>query len=137
MTNLEKIKENRKKWVAALRSGDYIQGHNYLCRDDNYCCLGVLSEIAGAKKTPAPSDAFISTNVFLFDKDGFTLSDRSMKFVGLSTPIGRYQDKNGNWQCLVDDNDINGFTFNELADLIESEPNGLFEVINENEEILV
>ena len=41
------VKELRRKWLRALRSGRYKQGRGVLCRiiDDNryeYCCLGVL-----------------------------------------------------------------------------------------------
>lgn len=40
-----------KKWVEALRSGDYQQGIEYLCNEDEisgnftYCCLGVACDI--------------------------------------------------------------------------------------------
>lgn len=38
---------NRAKWVAALRSGQYEQGTNYLSPDGlSYCCLGVACELA-------------------------------------------------------------------------------------------
>lgn len=37
----------KQEWVAALRSGHYMQGHGYLRdRDGGHCCLGVLCEIA-------------------------------------------------------------------------------------------
>jgi hypothetical protein len=43
--------EIKAEWVAALRSGDYIQGKGQLCAEDHegkmrHCCLGVLSELA-------------------------------------------------------------------------------------------
>ena|SRR6478736_5258237 len=34
--------ELKNKWVAALRSGEYKQGKEFLCKNDSYCCLGVL-----------------------------------------------------------------------------------------------
>lgn len=45
-------KELKAKWVKALRSGEYKQGHGSLCRraDDgsySFCCLGVLEDVAG------------------------------------------------------------------------------------------
>jgi hypothetical protein len=61
----------KAKWVAALRSGDYEQGHNYLkiTREGYkngaypsstgihepqaaaaYCCLGVVCEVVGIKR---------------------------------------------------------------------------------------
>lgn len=38
-----------KKWIKALRSGDYEQGEGSLCSDDGrrFCCLGVLADIQG------------------------------------------------------------------------------------------
>lgn len=53
--------ELKARWVAALRSGDYTQTRFNLARDDlgiravnrsearSFCCLGVLSYIAGDK----------------------------------------------------------------------------------------
>jgi hypothetical protein len=40
----------KDRWVAALRSGEYAQGHTRLRTDDDipkYCCLGVLCRIVG------------------------------------------------------------------------------------------
>ena len=40
----------KMKWVDALRSGKYKQGHTVLRdKNDNYCCLGVLCDISNAK----------------------------------------------------------------------------------------
>ena len=41
--------ELKQKWIAALRSGEYIQGKEtlYNARADTYCCLGVLCRVAG------------------------------------------------------------------------------------------
>lgn len=38
--------EIKKRWIEALRSGKYNQGRGYLCKDDSFCCLGVLCELA-------------------------------------------------------------------------------------------
>jgi hypothetical protein len=45
-------KEVIKNWVATLRSGEYMQGQEYLrCKDqdanepDKFCCLGVLCDM--------------------------------------------------------------------------------------------
>jgi hypothetical protein len=38
--------EVKQKWVAALRSGNYEQGKNYLKTfNGKFCCLGVLCDI--------------------------------------------------------------------------------------------
>ena len=50
------IREHRRMWVEALRSGAYKQGTGYLCQvtetgERYYCCLGVACEVAGAAAT--------------------------------------------------------------------------------------
>lgn len=39
----------KEKWVAALRSGKYKQGKDFLYNkdEDTYCCLGVACKVAG------------------------------------------------------------------------------------------
>lgn len=37
--------ELKKKWVAALRSGEYPQGRLAFKNAGGYCCLGVLNEV--------------------------------------------------------------------------------------------
>jgi len=38
----------QKNWLAALRSGKYKQGTGFLRdKNDGYCCLGVLCDVAG------------------------------------------------------------------------------------------
>lgn len=41
-------KEIMRKWIEALRSGEYAQCQNSLMDDKGYCCLGVLAAIQGA-----------------------------------------------------------------------------------------
>lgn len=41
--------ELKSKWLKALRSGKYRQTTQCLKRRNNYCCLGVLATVAGAK----------------------------------------------------------------------------------------
>jgi hypothetical protein len=36
----------RDRWVKALTSGDYKQGSGALRRGDEFCCLGVLCDLA-------------------------------------------------------------------------------------------
>ncbi len=39
----------KKKWVKALRSGDYDQGKHFLRHGGRYCCLGVLCDVQSKK----------------------------------------------------------------------------------------
>lgn len=42
-------KRIKKKWLKALRSGEYVQGKGALCQKgaeyDKFCCLGVLTDL--------------------------------------------------------------------------------------------
>jgi len=46
--------ELHRKWIEALRSGNYNQGTGEYCvkgeEGDRHCCLGVLAEVAGVPK---------------------------------------------------------------------------------------
>ena len=57
-------KRLKKKWLKALRSGEYIKGEGALCKvngerdapaEVTYCCLGVLYEIVNGE------DAWVTT----------------------------------------------------------------------------
>lgn len=35
----------KQSWLKALRSGEYQQGHENLCNNGKFCCLGVLTDL--------------------------------------------------------------------------------------------
>jgi len=39
----------KKKWIDALRSGDYKQTTHVLRKGNSYCCLGVLCDVMDCK----------------------------------------------------------------------------------------
>lgn len=90
--------EIKKKWVEALRSGEYEQTEGQLRVDDEkgkpvgYCCLGVLCEVMGAKYIPTRGRADAEKDAGLHEDDGFKLA------------------------CMNDD----GRSFREIADYIEA-----------------
>ena len=50
--NFEKLEKGlKKKWIAALKSGKYLQGEQQLKQGRGetakFCCLGVLAEVCG------------------------------------------------------------------------------------------
>jgi hypothetical protein len=49
----------KRKWIKALRSGDYKQGIWYLEKTGKFCCLGVLADIQGC---PFPELNMIAVN---------------------------------------------------------------------------
>jgi hypothetical protein len=49
---MEKLPEDfKKRWVEALRSGEFKQGQGYLEYEGKFCCLGVLCKITGTPTT--------------------------------------------------------------------------------------
>jgi hypothetical protein len=54
--------EIKTRWVAALRSGDYAQGSGVLYNPDQnqYCCLGVLCDLAVRDGIARRDDAGLS-----------------------------------------------------------------------------
>lgn len=51
--------EIKKKWLKALRSGEYKQGRNLLrSNTDHYCCLGVLCDILNPNGWEKSGDSY-------------------------------------------------------------------------------
>lgn len=96
----------KTRWLAALRSGEIIQGHRELRNPDNtYCCLGVACLVAGYEPDDIRGSNFNQI-------DGYS-----------RVPDVLYFNKNGRFKSisatLQNMNDTKGNTFNEIADWIE------------------
>lgn len=110
----EQIKENRREWVDALRSGQFKQTKGKLkARNGAMCCLGVLAQVAGCEfYYDASEDGYGADNLW-----GYA-PRKAMEFVGLTKRDGDFLDDN-----LADRND-EGASFAQIATIIESEPAG-------------
>ncbi len=100
----------KKRWVSALKSGRYKQRDGALCNADNgerqYCCLGVLKEVALSRKLKL---------IDLFDF-GFP---HTTKAVNLSPwYLKRFGLTNTQQTALAQMND-GGMTFKQIAYWIE------------------
>lgn len=64
-------KELLDKWLAALRSGEYMQAGGRLRDPDTggYCCLGVLVRVAGESDYSVEMAGGIPSSGFLFRND--------------------------------------------------------------------
>ena len=127
-------KEVRELWVKTLLSGEYEQGTDYLQKDGKFCCLGVLCEIAVKKGViPEPmlrrdvrefGEGFRDVESLFYgygEHDNKELPKIVRDWVGLGTGNGAYVDGN----CLAHNND-NGYSFKQIAEIIQKEPEGLF-----------
>lgn len=120
--------EVKAEWLAALRSGEYSQGHQRLRTEDNqHCCLGVLSDLAvkaGVAKwelgssgwaVVPPDQSYESAKPEAF---GHGLLPKFIRdWSGLTTDNGTYC-KNEKLGSLTYDND-HGDSFEEIANTIE------------------
>jgi hypothetical protein len=90
--------EIKAKWIEALRSRDYEQGYGFLCLNDKFCCLGVLTKI-------------IKPNSYL-------LASPHVKYPNLPI-INKANLSEDAIQQLVDLNDSIRANFQEIANWIE------------------
>lgn len=108
----------KKKWVEALRSGEFEQTKGNLCDSTGYCCLGVLSELAVREGKADKWKADDGDDVFFFgkkrgDADDTFLPRSVMRWAGLDSDSPAVE---GDSLAVLNDN---GKTFEEIADLIE------------------
>lgn len=132
MLPLEERQSLVKRWIAALRSGNYKQGRQRLKRrdygDDCYCCLGVLVEVAGGKFADQPTDPdddFAPYHGKYKDEVcSAALPTKLAAELGID-PFGDPLKVSGEteWhkKSLSFRND-NGATFEDIADTLENEP---------------
>ena len=134
------MNENAKKWVAALRSGEYSQTVGALRKDDGFCCLGVACDIysreTGNGSWREDYDEDLDEELF-----GLHIGERChmrvlpaevVEWLGMLTCNGRHPeyDPNGRmlgYVSLSGLNDTRGLSFSELADFIEQHEEELFD----------
>lgn len=127
------LNSNAQKWVNALRSGKYEQGKSYLRakngNKEQFCCLGVAceifrEEIGGSwKPNGGGTMAFVPSNTRIFHGQMIdaVLPHPVMQWFKLRLYDGMF-----GRTSLAELNDQENYTFNQIADVIESEPEGLF-----------
>ena len=113
----EQQAEHRKLWVEALRSGKYKQTRKRLRDETGFCCLGVACEVSGLGRWVEGR--------FVLNGDEVTsasimLPQAVREFYGIAHGEGGFG-KSG----LTHENDSVRATFEQIADIIESEPPGL------------
>ena len=115
------MNENAMKWIEALRSGEYSQTQGTLSDKDGFCCLGVACKVyeseTGNKLPVNEFGTFIQDTLI---KDYKCVRE----WIGLSSGDGEFQETGGG--CSLTELNDTGKLFHEIADLIESEPLGLF-----------
>ena len=103
-------------WIESLRSGKYKQGVLYLKRDNKYCCLGVLCEIAGLQY-----DEINKMFVYNGDKNPSYLPESFAIEIGMNyrgININNIFSSDKSLSCMDD----TGKTFEQIADILEQNP---------------
>lgn len=118
-------KDVKAKWLAALRSGEYKQGRHYLARNDQYCCLGVLCEVAikdglDLKKTQhyGVKSYGVTRNDMGLPREVVEYAFWKKRRPSLSSGDAMVNTEDGRQRWLSTLND-NGVSFAEIADAIE------------------
>lgn len=115
-------KQHRAELVAALRSGKYRQIESALSRNGGFCCLGVACDLI-------PDGRWEGEGYATFHdpeerKANLTLTPYVMAYYGFRGDNGGYY---GGYSHSLSNHNDRGWTFDQIADLIESEPEGMFE----------
>jgi hypothetical protein len=116
-----------KAWVAALRSGEYVQGHGRLIishpEHPEFCCLGVLCDLALRQRwadigrVTLEDDPTFSTG--FGDEFGFSVGAPPQTVRDLLLEPASVLDIEMFMADLMTFNDQRRFTFSQIADVIE------------------
>ena len=102
--------EVKTKWIQALRSGKYKQGQAYLRQGDSYCCLGVLCDLNESRQW-TPIDHSFKKIYSPFPDDEHQLLPKNISQWADLIEIEQEE--------LVELNDTEEYTFEQIADYIE------------------
>ena len=123
------LNPNAQKWVDALRSGKYVQGQSCLRKTvegvSTFCCLGVACDVYRAE---------VGGHWGAIDRPGaiyFTDPDNDIVAAFLPPSVAKWLGLAWNDGQMPKDrlttlNDSDKYTFAQIADHIESQPEGLF-----------
>jgi hypothetical protein len=93
-TRIDKaMNENARKWIKALRSGEFKQGRYALKTQDTYCCLGVACEVyrrETGKGSWWPSQGDVYTFSLGPDSSRIEMPDGVRKWVGIASASNEF-----------------------------------------------
>lgn len=133
----EETAANRRNWTTALRSGKYTQTVDGLHDKNGFCCLGVACDISGLGEwritTEVDDDDDTRPEEYLIGTESVTdlLPSPVQNWLGLRERTGKLTDHPDS-VSLTTLNDVDQWNFTQIADFIESEPDGL---LASNEEV--
>lgn len=135
----------KTEWLEALRSGEYKQGRGQLCRrtseGDEFCCLGVLSEIAArhgiVDRIETGETASAGNGLTISYRMPFTYAASESAYLPLAVKDWADLDENnpvvmvgaegadglmsGKYASTLARQNDDGMSFSEIAELIENQ----------------
>ena len=118
------INEHARRWLDALRSGDYKQGKGRLCtvlpdEEPCFCTLGVAADLFVPKE-----HQYDNHGVRYFDGGSAGLSREVADKIGLKSTLGAATGHQ--LPAIFDLNDTDHWSFNQIADHIEANAEAYF-----------
>lgn len=112
---LFKYSELQRAWLDDLKTTTAEQGPNYLRKGDSFCCLGRACEVMGIQRVQT------TAGHYEYGEDGEVagLGYDAEELLGLYSGLG---DGRGVAKALTVLNDSGDYTFKQIAELIESNP---------------
>src|SRR3990167_1473907 len=95
------------EWADLLESGMFKQGKHKLEHKEEYCCLGILCNMAERKgicKVEREEDHYVS-----FDDERYNLPDSVRRYAGMKSIYGSFKGKDGDI-LLIDLNDTDNYS---------------------------
>lgn len=117
---MQELGPNQKRWIAALRSGEYAQGQRALHEEGRFCCLGVACHIF---KEELGIEVTYHGEWYEYDDCRGAAPTVVCHALGLYNGMGALS--HDDYDSLALRNDF-GTTFTEIADLLESAPSMFF-----------
>ena len=112
------FKDIKDKWVCALMSDDYKQGKGFLRNGDEFCCLGVLTDIYLKEHDLEWETSDTDQNYMAFDGSFETLSQKVTDWSGLDDRNPYVITKDFKAFLLSERND-KGASFKEIGQIIK------------------
>lgn len=111
----------KKRWVKALRSGKYKQDTGQLKSNEGFCCLGVLCDVVSKYPKSGGGGSWIDGDFkFGNDSNGGVVPRTVRAVVGLTE--GNPEVASGGKKLSLSMwNDERGFTFEQIANIVERE----------------
>lgn len=113
------MNNNAKKWLKALKSGKYKQTAGALKHKEGFCCLGVLCEVYNENsKTPIKPKKIKNQDSYVYNNNHSFPPNIVAEWAGLKIEA---------MTNLTHFNDVQEYSFEKIASLMEKTPKKYFE----------